>query len=91
LGFSTFSNGSLKLPNYGLNIIALNAGLAYRLARENKSLGDRFISPTEPYSAIIRHNIEFDAGFALGWKNMKAVLGENYPGLPPIRKHLLPR
>lgn len=77
-GLQHFSNGSLKLPNYGLNIIALNAGVAYRLARENKSLGDRFIPPTEPYSAIIRHNIEFDAGFALGWKNMKAVLGQNY-------------
>jgi Lipid A 3-O-deacylase (PagL) len=77
-GLQHFSNGSLKLPNYGLNIIALNAGVAYRLARENMSLGDRFIPPTEPYSAIIRHNIEFDAGFALGWKNMKAVLGQNY-------------
>lgn len=77
-GLQHFSNGSLKLPNYGLNIIEVNAGVAYRLARENKSLGDRFIPPTEPYSAIIRHNIEFDAGFALGWKNMKAVLGQNY-------------
>ncbi|MGA3012680.1 MAG: acyloxyacyl hydrolase [Bacteroidales bacterium] len=77
-GLQHFSNGSLKLPNYGINIIALNAGVAYRLARENKSLGDRFIPPTEPYSAIIRHNIEFDVGAALGWKNMKAVLGQNF-------------
>jgi hypothetical protein len=77
-GLQHFSNGSLKLPNYGLNIIAMNSGLAYRLARENKSIGDRFISPTEPYSAILRHTIEFDAGGALGWKNEKAVLGENF-------------
>jgi hypothetical protein len=77
-GLQHFSNGSLKLPNYGLNIIAMNAGLAYRLARENKTIGDRFISPTEPYSAILRRNIEFDAGAALGMKNMKSVLGENF-------------
>jgi hypothetical protein len=77
-GLQHFSNGSLKLPNYGLNIIAINTGLAYRLARENKSIGDRFIPPTEPYSAVLRHTIEFDVGGALGWKNMKATLGQNF-------------
>jgi len=77
-GLQHFSNGSLKLPNYGLNIPAINAGIAYRLARENRSIGDRFVPPTEPYSAILRHSIEFDIGVSLGWKNMKAVLGKNY-------------
>jgi hypothetical protein len=77
-GLQHFSNGSLKLPNYGLNILAVNAGVAYRLVRENNSIGDRFIPPTEPYSAILRHSIEFDVGVALGWKNMKAVLGKNF-------------
>jgi hypothetical protein len=77
-GLQHFSNGSLKLPNYGINIIALNAGVAYRLVRENKTIGDRFIPPTEPFSAILRHSIEFDVGGYLGWKNMKAVLGQNF-------------
>jgi hypothetical protein len=77
-GLQHFSNGSLKLPNYGLNIIALNAGVACRLARENRSIGDRFIPPIEPYSAILRHSMEFDIGVSLGWKNMKAVLGSNF-------------
>lgn len=77
-GLQHFSNGSLKLPNYGLNILAVNAGVAYRLARENRSIGDRFLPPTEPYSAILRHTMEFDVGVALGWKNMKAVLGQNF-------------
>jgi hypothetical protein len=77
-GLQHFSNGSLKLPNYGLNILGVNAGVAYRLARENKPISDRFIPPTEPYSAILRHSIEFDIGVALGWKNMKSVLGKNF-------------
>lgn len=77
-GLQHFSNGSLKLPNYGLNVPAVNAGVAYRLARENRSIGDRFLPPTEPYSAILRHSLEFDVGFALGWKNMQAVLGQNF-------------
>ena len=77
-GLQHFSNGSLKLPNYGLNILAVNTGIAYRLARENRSIGDRFLPPTEPYSAILKHYMEFDAGVSFGWKNMKAVLGENF-------------
>ena len=78
VGLQHFSNGSLKLPNYGLNVPGMNAGVAYRLAKENRPIGDRFIPPTEPYSAIIRHTIEFDIGLSLGWKNMKAVLGQNF-------------
>ena len=77
-GLQHFSNGSLKLPNYGLNILAVNTGLAYRLARQNRDIGDRYIPPTEPYSAVIKHSIEFDVGIALGWKNMKSVLGNNF-------------
>ncbi|MCX6245494.1 MAG: acyloxyacyl hydrolase [Bacteroidetes bacterium] len=73
-----FSNGSLKLPNYGLNLPVVSAGVAYRLARENRTIGDRYIPPTEPYSAVLRHVIEFDAGASLGWKNMQAVYGDNY-------------
>jgi hypothetical protein len=73
-----FSNGSLKLPNYGLNAPLINVGLAYRPVRENRSIGDRFFPPTEPFEAIIQRTIEFNVGFAVGLKNMKAVVGENY-------------
>ena len=73
-----YSNGSLKLPNYGINLPVVSMGMAYRLARENKSIGDRFIPPTEPYSAVLRHVIEFDAGASIGWKNMMAVYGKNF-------------
>ena len=73
-----FSNGSLKTPNYGVNAPMLSAGLAYRPVRENKDLVDRFIAPTQPFSAIIRHAIEFEIGFALGYKNMQSEYGHNY-------------
>jgi hypothetical protein len=78
LGLQHFSNGALKLPNYGINILAVNAGVAYRLARPNKTIIDRFIPPTEPYSANLQHSIEYDVGFAIGYKNMKSVYGENF-------------
>jgi len=73
-----FSNGSLKLPNYGINTPLVNIGVAYRPWKENSYIGDRFYPPVEPYEAIIRRSIQFNIGVLLGWKNMKAVVGENY-------------
>jgi hypothetical protein len=73
-----FSNGSLKLPNYGLNYPSVSLGVAYRLVRENKNIGDRFYPPVEPFSAIIRRSIEFNVGGAVGYKNMESIYGENY-------------
>lgn len=77
-GLHHFSNGSLKLPNYGLNMILINAGMAYRLARENRYINDRFIPPTKPYAAVIRHVMEFDFGASLGYKNLTAVYGKSF-------------
>ncbi|MFH1160618.1 MAG: acyloxyacyl hydrolase [bacterium] len=73
-----FSNGSLKMPNYGLNAPMINVGIAFWPVRKNKQIGDRFYPPTEPFSAILHRYIEFNLGVALGYKNMEAVLGENY-------------
>lgn len=73
-----FSNGSLKLPNYGLNMPFYNLGIAYRLERENKDINDRFYPYIEPYSAILRRTMEFDIGVAVGYKNLASVYGENY-------------
>jgi hypothetical protein len=57
-----FSNGSLKLPNYGINVPLVNVGIAYRPVKENKNIGDRFYAPVEPFSVIIRRSIEFNLG-----------------------------
>jgi len=72
------SNGSLKLPNYGLNAPLINFGIAYGPFKENQNIDDRFYAPTEPFAAIIRHTIEFNIGGMLGYKNMKAVYGQNF-------------
>jgi hypothetical protein len=77
-GLQHFSNGSLKLPNYGLNYPLVNIGMAYRLARENTFISDRFIAPTDPFEAIVKHTVEFNFGGALGSKNMQAILKQNF-------------
>jgi len=76
--FQHFSNGTLKEPNYGLNLVLVNLGVAYRLVRENQFIGDRFIPPTEPFSAIVHRYMEFNIGFAVGYKNMQEIYGENF-------------
>jgi len=73
-----FSNGSLKMPNYGLNAPMINVGLAYWPKQQNKEIGDRFYPPTERFSAIIQRFIECDIGGIVGYKNMEAVYGENF-------------
>lgn len=73
-----FSNGSLKLPNYGVNLPLVNLGVAYRPFKENKYIDDRFYAPIEPYSAIIRRHFDVNIGAYLGYKNMTAVYGQNY-------------
>jgi hypothetical protein len=78
LSLQHFSNGSLKLPNYGINLPLLNVGIAYQPFKENRNIYDRFIAPTEPYSAIIRKSIEINMGIFAGYKNMQAIYGENY-------------
>ncbi len=73
-----FSNGSLKMPNYGLNTPMVNVGFAYWPMKQNRQIGDRKYPPTEPYSAIIQRHIEFNIGGAIGYKNMESVLGQNF-------------
>ena len=73
-----FSNGSIKTPNYGLNVPLINLGLAYRPVRDNKDIGDRYFAPTEAFSTTLRNSIEFNFGIALGYKNMTSELGQNF-------------
>ncbi len=73
-----FSNGSLKLPNYGVNLPLAHLGIAYRPFKDNQNIDDRYLAPTEPFSAIIRRSVEINIGVLAGFKNMKAVFGKNF-------------
>ena len=73
-----FSNGSLKLPNYGLNAPLVSVGAALRPFKENKNIDDRFYAPTDPFEAVVRRTMEFNIGGLVGYKNMQAVFGQNF-------------
>jgi hypothetical protein len=73
-----FSNGALKMPNYGLNVPMANVGLAFWPMKENRKIGDHFYPPTERFEAILTKYIEFYIGGLVGYKNMQAVFGQNF-------------
>mgnify|MGYP000872886364 CR=1 FL=1 len=73
-----FSNGSLKLPNYGVNLPLTHLGVAYRPFRQNPNITTRFIAPTQPFSVIVRNWFEVNLGIYAAYKNMTAVYGKNY-------------
>lgn len=73
-----FSNGSLKLPNYGLNIPLVNVGVALRPFKANQNIDDRFYAPTDPFEAVVYKTMEFNIGGLIGYKNMQAVFGKNF-------------
>lgn len=73
-----FSNGALKMPNNGINMPMLSLGVAVKPLKENNSITEKYIPPTEPFSAILKRKIEFDLGISLGYKNMSQVYGESY-------------
>ncbi len=79
IGFKHFSNGSLKQPNYGLNLIPLTLGVRYKLTDEKIY---KFKKDVPDY---IKHNL-WNIAFIVGSKNyevgganfLKSTLSINY-------------
>lgn len=75
LGWMHFSNGAIKLPNYGLNIPCAHASLAYRLTRENVYLKRKLLPELFPFEFDNRKYLNFDLNAAFAVKDMQATLG----------------
>ena len=79
LGFKHFSNGSIKKPNYGINLIPVTFGIRYKFGSEQVQL-----NPI-PIPEFIRYNL-FNVMLAFGSKNyeynnpnyFKMTFGLNY-------------
>ncbi len=77
-GLTHFSNGSLKTPNYGLNILAATVGLSGYLSRPNPSLDKKILPELYPFEFDGRQSIGIDFTFSLGSKDMSEQYGEKY-------------
>ncbi len=77
-GLNHFSNGSMKTPNYGLNIISANIGLSGYLTRPNPSLDRKILPELYPFEFDGRKSIGIDFTFSMGSKDMSQQYGEKY-------------
>ena len=74
-GLTHFSNGSTKLPNYGLNTFSSALGLAYyiRPPRENQTPAQR--PKYKPFEFDRKHWFSVDLNYGIGFKNVSQTLG----------------
>jgi Lipid A 3-O-deacylase (PagL) len=78
IGLTHFSNGSMKTPNYGINIPSINIGLAYRLSRENDYQRKKLLPELYPFEFDGKRFIDFNVSLGLGQKNMDNDYGKKY-------------
>ena len=62
LKITHFSNGSVKLPNNGLNLVSLNVMTSYKISKGKPD----YISPPEKVQKIDKR-VRFGAVFRIGW------------------------
>jgi hypothetical protein len=70
-----FSNGAIKQPNYGLNMPAVNAALAYRLSHANPYLRRKLLPELYPFEFDGKKYLQIDFNAAFGIKDLQATLG----------------
>lgn len=78
ISLTHFSNGSFKLPNYGINIPAIHAGAAYQLNKPNRYIERRLYDPTKPFEFDMHHVFEIDFIGIVGYKNLDAIFGKKF-------------
>jgi hypothetical protein len=65
-----FSNGSLKTPNYGINIPSVNLAIAYHLTKANANINRKLLPELTKFEFDGRKNIEVDLVSAFGMKDI---------------------
>lgn len=78
LGLTHFSNGSIKTPNFGINIPAVSAGIAFRLNRENPYQKSKLIPELYPFEFDGKKFFDLNLSLAGGLKNMDQEYGKKY-------------
>jgi hypothetical protein len=76
LSWMHFSNGSIKQPNYGLNMPGANLALAYRLSHENHYERRKLLPELYPFEFDGRKFLQIDMSAGFGMKDLQATLGE---------------
>lgn len=73
-----FSNGSIKTPNYGLNIPSLGGGVAFRINKENPYIRRAIRPSLTMFEFDGRQFLEVRAGTAFGVKDIGEAIHSRY-------------
>ncbi|HEY9115941.1 MAG TPA: acyloxyacyl hydrolase, partial [Bacteroidales bacterium] len=78
LGLTHFSNGSIKNPNYGLNMITGTVSVSIFLQKPNPYYSRKVLPELYPFEFDGRKYLDVDFSFAVARKNMSEVYGQNF-------------
>lgn len=78
LGLTHFSNGAIRTPNYGMNIVTANIGFTTYLSKPNPQMHRKLLPKLYKFEFDGRQSIDVDFGFSLGMKNMSQQYGEKF-------------
>lgn len=78
ISLTHFSNGSMKTPNYGINIPSVYTGIAYKFSKENSYQKRRLLPELYPYEFDGKKFFNIQIGTGIGYKNMNAEIGGRY-------------
>ena len=92
VGLTHFSNGSTKLPNYGLNTFSGALGMAYYLRNPRINLTPAKRPEYHPFEFDHKHWFSLDLNYGIGFKNVSQTLGgdaTHYYLVHDLSSHLL--
>lgn len=78
VGLTHFSNGSIKNPNYGLNMITGTLSVSIFLQKPNHYISKMVLPELYPFEFDGKKFLDADFSFALARKNMQEVNGQNF-------------
>lgn len=78
IGLTHFSNGSMKTPNYGLNILTATVGISSYLSNPNRSLNKKILPELYSFEFDGRKYLSIDFATAFAYKDMSHQYGESF-------------
>lgn len=78
IGLTHFSNGSMKTPNYGLNILTATVGISSYLSNPNRSLNQKILPELYTFEFDGRKYLSIDFATAFAYKDMSDQYGESF-------------
>jgi len=77
-GLTHFSNGSIKTPNFGLNILSVSAGYAFFLKKPNQYLSRKLLPELYKFEFDGKKWISAEAQLTAGLKDMSQETGQSH-------------